>query len=514
MIFFVCIFSLPAWSLWSSWSFCNVLCGEGVRQRSRKCFGIGKSECENAPFSDKLQTEPCTGTCCDDEGWGPWIAWTPCSVTCGGVGVRSRKRVCSSPPECRMACSGPSEETERCAAHSTCPVHGGWSSWFGWSHCSASCISKSGGDAIIPSRVRHRSCSNPSPSNNTLPPGNSCPGDAFQVQHCSELPNCAEDGNWGAWAPFGQCSVSCGVGLQLSLRMCDSPAPKYGGKLCDGPSTRSTICQSPCPVDGFWSGWSSWGECSESCISQGRAVRRTRQRSCSNPAPSSNPPGQDCQGHSHQTENCDHLPFCPVDGGWGSWSPFSSCPVTCGVGLQVSVRRCDSPAPQHGGRPCPGEGRQTRLCSTKVHCPVDGVWSEWSEWKQCKFPGGRNIRCKKTAGSHLRSRHCLHRAHNGTICIGDNLTEMQVCYDIEGCDLKGRRDPWTSWSLCEPPCGKNSIRSRKKICKPEYSGYNLYPPRATGKASFYGTPKVDCGPLADGEQLEQSQPCMNVPACT
>uniref|UniRef100_A0A3Q0SYC7 Complement factor properdin n=1 Tax=Amphilophus citrinellus TaxID=61819 RepID=A0A3Q0SYC7_AMPCI len=367
----------------------------------------------------------------------PWIAWTPCSVTCGGVGVRSRKRVCSSPPECRMACSGPSEETERCAAHSTCP----------------------------------------------------------------------EDGNWGAWAPFGQCSVSCGVGLQLSLRMCDSPTPKYGGKLCDGPSTRSTICQSPCPVDGFWSGWSSWGECSESCISQGRAVRRTRQRSCSNPAPSSNPPGQDCQGHSHQTENCDHLPFCPVDGGWGSWSPFSSCPVTCGVGLQVSVRRCDSPATQHGGRPCPGEGRQTRICSTKVHCPVDGVWSEWSEWKQCKFPGGRNIRCKKTAGSHLRSRHCLHRAHNGTICIGDNLTEMQVCYDIEGCDLKGRRDPWTSWSLCEPPCGKNSIRSRKKIC-------NLYPPRATGKASFYGTPKVDCGPLADGEQLEQSQPCMNVPACT
>uniref|UniRef100_A0A3Q0SYE4 Complement factor properdin n=1 Tax=Amphilophus citrinellus TaxID=61819 RepID=A0A3Q0SYE4_AMPCI len=318
----------------------------------------------------------------------PWIAWTPCSVTCGGVGVRSRKR-CQRRYNCEFYCSMFVLKY-----------------WFGWSHCSASCISKSGGDAIIPSRVRHRSCSNPSPSNNTSPPGNSCPGDAFQVQHCK--------------------------------LMLDRDTPKH---------------------------------CSESCISQGRAVRRTRQRSCSNPAPSSNPPGQDCQGHSHQTENCDHLPFCPVDGGWGSWSPFSSCPVTCGVGLQVSVRRCDSPATQHGGRPCPGEGRQTRICSTKVHCPVDGVWSEWSEWKQCKFPGGRNIRCKKTAGSHLRSRHCLHRAHNGTICIGDNLTEMQVCYDIEGCDLKGRRDPWTSWSLCEPPCGKNSIRSRKKICKPEYSGY-------------------------------------------
>lgn len=76
-------------------------------------------------------------------------------------------------------------------SHLCVPVHGGWSSWFGWSHCSATCIAKSDGDVIVPSRVRHRSCSNPTPSDSTSPPGNSCPGDALQVQHCSELPNCA-----------------------------------------------------------------------------------------------------------------------------------------------------------------------------------------------------------------------------------------------------------------------------------------------------------------------------------
>lgn len=504
---------LPAWSSWSSWSLCNVLCGQGVRQRSRKCFGIDQSECENAPLSEKLQTEPCSGVCCDDEGWSSWLAWSPCSVTCGGVGVRKRRRECSSPPQCRMACSGPSEETERCTAQNTCPVHGGWSSWFGWSHCSATCIAKSDGDVIIPSRVRHRSCSNPSPSENTSPPGNGCPGDVLQVQHCSELPNCAEDGSWGAWSPFRPCSVSCGVGLQLSERKCDSPAPRYGGKVCEGPSTQSKICESPCPVDGFWSGWSSWGECSGSCIPQGRAIRRTRQRSCSNPAPSSNPPGQNCQGDSHQTENCDHLPFCPVNGSWGSWSPFSSCPVTCGLGLQVSVRRCDSPSPQHGGSPCLGEARQTKICSTKLHCPVDGVWSEWSEWSECKYPGGRDIRCRKTYGSHSRVRECLHRAHNGSICEGDNLTERRVCYYIKDCNMNGHWEAWTPWSLCDPPCGENSVRSRKRICKPDYTGYNLYPPRSSEKASFYGTPKVNCGPLPIGEQQDQSQPCINVPPC-
>lgn len=64
-------------------------------------------------------------------------------------------------------------------------------------------------------------------------------------------------------------------------------------------------------VDGFWSGWSSWGECSSSCIPQGHAPVRTRRRSCSNPAPSSSPPGRRCEGVDRQTETCDHLPYCP-----------------------------------------------------------------------------------------------------------------------------------------------------------------------------------------------------------
>uniref|UniRef100_A0A674MBG1 Properdin-like n=1 Tax=Takifugu rubripes TaxID=31033 RepID=A0A674MBG1_TAKRU len=404
----------PVWSPWSSWSYCNILCGDGVSQRTRTCFGIGQSECENA--EDKLQFQPCSGSCCDAKGWSLWQAWSSCTVSCGEGGVRTRHRVCSGPPECHAACTGPSDETEECPTSITCPVHGGWSGWSGWTECSGPCIAGSN----IPSRTRRRSCSSPTPSADTRPPGNRCPGDELQRQGCTGLPNCPVDGGWGAWAPAGKCSASCGEGLQLSARTCDQPTPKYGGQFCAGPSTKATVCQVVCPVDGFWSGWSNWGECSSSCIPQGQAPVRTRSRSCTNPAPSTSPPGKGCS----------------VDGGWSSWTSFSACPVTCGVGLQVSDRKCNNPPAKHGGQPCPGEQRRSKICKTNVHCPVDGSWSSWSKWSKCKSPfGGRDIRCMEVRGSQKRIRECLHRDHNGSICIGDQLSEIRVCYDVHQCFL-------------------------------------------------------------------------------
>ncbi|XP_019124378.1 properdin [Larimichthys crocea] len=493
----------PVWSPWSLWSQCNILCGRGVTQRRRTCFGIG--QCESGAT---LETRPCNGSCCDGEGWGLWLSWSPCSVTCGALsGVRKRERVCSSLPECRSACSGPSEETERCQTSTTCPVHGAWSDWSGWSECSASCIRDHGG-AAVPSKTRSRSCSNPAPSNDTVPPGKGCPGDDLQTEPCSELPNCPVDGSWGAWPPPGPCSVTCGEGLRLSIRICNRPAPKYGGRPCEGPSTQSSVCQSPCPVDGFWTGWSSWSECSSTCISQGQPPIRTRYRTCSNPAPS--PSGQGCQGDDRQTDNCNHLPYCPVDGSWGSWSPYSSCPVTCGVGLQVSNRRCDSPAPIHAGLPCPGEGRRTTICRTNVHCPVDGMWSEWSAWSKCEYPfSKKDISCKTVRGRQTRSHECLHRAHNGSICSGHGLTETRACYNVDKCDMKGTWQGWKPWTLCKPACGHGSKRHRLRHCEPDFSSYRS----GRYEVELFGKPITDCGPTPDGGKPFEIESCDNVPPC-
>ncbi|KAM3835876.1 properdin-like, partial [Diretmus argenteus] len=438
----------PVWSPWSPWSPCNVLCGEGVRQRSRKCFGVGQSKCSDA--KNNLQTEPCTANCCDEGQWGPWLPWSSCSVSCGG-GVKERERVCSTiQPECHSTCNGSVAQTETCGT-TACPGDGG---------------------VAYPTRTRHRSCSSPAPSSDTVPPGNSCPGDGNQSQDCSEIPNCPVDGSWGEWLAPGPCSVSCGEGLQISIRKCDNPAPAYSGKFCEGPSTRTAICRNTCPVDGSWSGWSSWGDCASSCIPEGRTTLRTRYRSCSNPAPSSNPPGKGCPGDNTQTASCDHLPPCPVDGVWGSWGPFTSCSVTCGVGHELSIRRCDNPAPNHGGKSCAGAESRTSICKTNVHCPVDGIWSEWSPWGDCRHPDpNRKINCKTYGGSQTRQRHCLFRAHNGSICTGGKLTDRRVCYDINRCDLPGTWAGWGDWTFCIPSCGGNSKRSRLRICKPNLSNY-------------------------------------------
>ena len=54
-----------------------------------------------------------------------------------------------------------------------------------------------------------------------------------------------------------------------------------------------------------------------------------------------------------------------MDGGWGSWI-FLECTATgsCGLGTRTRVRGCDNPAPQNGGKPCPGRSFKTKTCGT------------------------------------------------------------------------------------------------------------------------------------------------------
>ncbi|XP_072298446.1 properdin-like [Eucyclogobius newberryi] len=491
---------LPAWSSWSEWSQCTTLCGEGVKLRSRSCYGRGQAECEKK--GDKHQADWCNGTCCDGEGWYQWSSWSACSVSCGDGGVMRRNRQCTERRECALACAGALEETQACGL-TTCPVHGGWSAWSDWSECSQSCISLHGN---VPTKEQSRSCSSPAPS--VLPPGDDCRGESLQMHQCSELPRCAVDGGWGPWSDPGPCSVSCGEGLQLSLRSCDQPPPQYGGRYCEGPSTRSSVCQSPCPVPSFWTGWSEWAECSGTCVPDGGVVpQRTRRRFCFTPSGSGT-----CEGPEHDSEPCPGLKYCQVHGSWGPWSAFSLCPVTCGLGLQVSNRACDSPAPKHGGQRCHGDSSRSQMCNSQQYCPVDGKWSEWSSWGPCQdlFDPDYSISCTTIGGSQRHKRLCLHKALGGASCPIGPLSESRVCYDVDGCKVKGQWTGWAPWSLCMPPCGAGSQRSRKRTCTPDYKDYSPTIGLRNEPATFFGAPRADCGSPATSE----SQNCVNAPPCS
>lgn len=61
--------------------------------------------------------------------------------------------------------------------------------------------------------------------------------------------------------------------------------------------------------------------------------------------------------------------FSVVNGNWGPWSPWDTCSLTCGGGLQTRKRLCNDPAPKFGGKECVGDAKDTQMCNKKA-CPI------------------------------------------------------------------------------------------------------------------------------------------------
>ncbi|KAG7189310.1 hypothetical protein KM043_016966 [Ampulex compressa] len=104
------------------------------------------------------------------------------------------------------------------------------------------------------------------------------------------------NGGWSSWSGWTECSVRCGRGVQKRTRTCTNPVPINGGQNCPGPATQRVECNPSCPaVDGRWSTWSSWSPCGPDCS-------RVRRRSCNDPPPSNG--GRPCQGKDVIVESC------------------------------------------------------------------------------------------------------------------------------------------------------------------------------------------------------------------
>ncbi|XP_046575468.1 hemicentin-1-like isoform X3 [Haliotis rubra] len=289
------------------------------------------------------------------------------TTSCGWFGWQRCARYRSSPRTC----------------YKMRPVNGGWSGYGSWSAYST-CTKTCGGGTM--SRFRTRSCTNPSPAYL----GARCSGSerATQTTSCNTH-NCPIDGGWSVysmWTPYSACSVSCGGGSQSRsrTRSCTNPSPAYGGSQCVGEAadTYSRDCNThPCPIDGGWSDYSAWtvySTCTATC--GGGSQFRTRDRTCTNPAPAHG--GRDCDGDTRDRSerDCNTHP-CPIDGGWTDWEEWQDmdeCSVLCGGGKkdQDRSRTCTNPSPAYGGANCDGESyqNQTIRCNTEECgdlCPED-----------------------------------------------------------------------------------------------------------------------------------------------
>ena len=58
------------------------------------------------------------------------------------------------------------------------------------------------------------------------------------------------DGGWSDYTDWTECSVECGGGIRSRTRLCNNPAPLNSGALCVGDGTETEECN-PSPCAGF-----------------------------------------------------------------------------------------------------------------------------------------------------------------------------------------------------------------------------------------------------------------------
>eukprot|EP00794_Sanderia_malayensis_P015773 gene15773-17365_t len=187
-------------------------------------------------------------------------------------------------------------------------------------------------------------------------------GPEYEIIKCNQDP-CPVNGGYETWSEYSECSKSCGNGSRTRFRNCINPPPTWGGKNCDelGNSEEITLCNTHnCPINGGYSGWSSWTKCSKTC--DGGVHKRTRV--CNNPTPQYGGKGCSQIGNPEDVKSCN-TQGCPVDGGFGEWEPWSKCDVKCGAGKRERARQCNNPIPKNGGKECSGSNRERQSCSEK-----------------------------------------------------------------------------------------------------------------------------------------------------
>ncbi|XP_062907004.1 SCO-spondin [Mobula hypostoma] len=445
--------------------------------------------------------KPCAVDCV----WSQWTAWSPCSKTCD-VGSRHRYRVPRVPSAGGRDCQGSRIETDHCSLQLCEDV---WSEWGPWSECSVSCGSG----------LRNRSRSNASSRSSQLM---SC-----NLHPCAEAPsNCSDGMVWRACADgvvfcselglnnvsSGRCSPGCfcqeGLALQdgRCIPIAECPCVEGGEIYQPGASVvrGCNICfclsgqigncsQQLCDVDGHWSNWSPWSDCSTSC----GGGKQQRFRFCSNPPASGS--GLPCNGPEQEDSPCNMQP-CAESGQWGDWAAWTDCSRTCGEGVRFRSRLCDNPAPQGDGDFCVGPGTVSELCS-KGQCPdtdcssiIGSVYDPcgpacprtcsdfmlciWSCEPGCYCTNGKVLNENGTTCVDRQDCSCLDlvtrkRYLPGTVvpandgCNNCSCVEGELICTSNPCDVDGEWCSWSPWTPCSKTCGVESTSRYRSCACPE-----------------------------------------------
>lgn len=335
------------WTSWSEWGVCDQSCGNGTEKRHRWCMEpfpkYGGADC---PGPD-VDLRPCNDFTCP----GFYLAQpnVDCDETCSSVNTSLRcvdriltknsvniyktaMEVLDYTSETNITCDISASsmnyskdidpvydlQSNRCEGYANVPDK---------IQCSAL-------NQLSPHKRRLCSCLD-SDSINTLP-----------------------------WALWGTCSVTCGGGVKKRYRTCLLESGKCNNTM------QETDCNVQiCQIDGMWGTWGNFSDCDKSC---GHG-KRIRTRSCDSPSPRYGGK-ECAGGISVDYINgCNPYP-CPINGKWSNWYDFEECTQPCGLGgVMLKRRYCDNPAPLYNGAPCPGDRIKMIKCNENIACAESKV---------------------------------------------------------------------------------------------------------------------------------------------
>ncbi|XP_076822251.1 A disintegrin and metalloproteinase with thrombospondin motifs 3-like isoform X2 [Clavelina lepadiformis] len=133
-----------------------------------------------------------------------------------------------------------------------------------------------------------------------------------------------------------------------------------------------------------------------------------------------------------------------VDGNWGPWGNFEDCSRSCGTGVMFRRRRCNNPAPSHGGNKCLGSDENFELCNKRA-CPDNRDFRA----DQCMY------RNNEVEYNHLRHKwlpyeplnvdykcelYCVSKKTGDIVTMGQQVTDGTLCSydDPHGVCIRGQ----------------------------------------------------------------------------
>ncbi|XP_050424208.1 A disintegrin and metalloproteinase with thrombospondin motifs 9-like isoform X2 [Adelges cooleyi] len=175
------------------------------------------------------------------------------------------------------------------------------------------------------------------------------------------------DGEWGNWQPFGECTRTCGGGVQKSYRGCDNPPPSNGGRYCVGKRVK---------------------------------VRSCNTRDCPPDAPDFR--AEQCSKFNNDTFNLPDLKtnvqWLPKYGGYAD----ERCKLFCRVAVSAAYYKLKDKVLD--GTPCSPDSYDICVNGMCEKAGCDHVLGSNSQLDLCGVCGGNNSSCEQVTGSHNSSQ--------------------------------------------------------------------------------------------------------------